>query len=125
MVYLLLADLVVLIHAAFVLFVVLGAVLVWRSPRWAFVHLPCAIYGALIEFVGWYCPLTPLENWLRLRAGAATYDTGFIEHYVMPVLYPEGLTRTVQLVLGLGVVTINAVLYGLVARRRLVTRKPR
>ena len=116
--YRLLADSVVLIHAAFVAFVVLGGFLTWHWPKLAFAHLPAALWGALIEFAGWICPLTPLENAFRLRAGQAGYTSGFIEHYVLPVMYPNGLTRTVQIVLGVAVVAINVVAYGVLLSRR-------
>ena len=98
-------------HFAFVLFVVLGGVLAlrWRGLIW--VHLPCAFWGAWIEFTGGICPLTPLENWLRIRAGEAGYDGGFVEHYLLPVLYPTGLTRGIQIGLGLAVVAINVAIY--------------
>ena len=100
-----------LLHFAFVLFVVAGGLLVLRWRRLAWVHLPCAVWGALIEFTGCICPLTPLENWLRRRAGGADYSGGFIEHYVMPILYPVGLTRSIQIGLGIAVIVINAALY--------------
>src|SRR5438094_2941161 len=96
------ADLVLLVHLAFVLFVILGGLLVLRWPRLAYVHIPVALYGATIEFVGFICPLTPLEVWLRQRGGEAGYRGGFIEHYVTATLYPSGLTRGVQLWLGAG-----------------------
>ena len=80
------ADLVALIHFAFVLFVVLGGVLALRWSRMIWIHLPCAIWGALIEFTGLICPLTPVENQLRQRAGSAGYEGGFVEHYLLPVL---------------------------------------
>ena len=88
-----LADLVVLIHFAFVVFVVAGGLLVWKWPRVAWLHVPCALWGAAVEFGGWVCPLTPLENTLRVRAGEAGYQGDFVARHVMPVLYPEGLTR--------------------------------
>lgn len=113
------ADLVVLVHLAFVLFVVLGGLLVLRWPRAAWVHLPVAIYGALIELIGWICPLTPLENDLRRAAGEAGYEGGFIEHYLLPILYPGGLTPTIQLVLGLLVIFVNVTVYTLAWRRRV------
>jgi len=116
--YRLLADLVVLVHFAFVLFVVGGAFLVLRWRRLAWVHLPAAIWGALIEFAGWICPLTPLENRLRVLGGSAGYRGGFVEHYVIPVLYPRGLTREVQVVLGMIVIVINIVIYGWLLYRR-------
>jgi hypothetical protein len=112
------ADLVVLLHLLFVLFVVFGGLLVLRWPKLAYVHLPIALYGTLIEFVGWVCPLTPLEKRLRESAGQQGYEGGFVEHYILPVLYPAGLTRGVQLVLGLVVIAVNVVIYSVVARRR-------
>ena len=113
------ADIVVLVHFLFILFVVLGGLLVLRRPRMAWIHLPVAVWGALIEFTGWLCPLTPLENWLRMAAGGSGYKGSFIGEYLLQVVYPPGLTPGVQLLLGSGVVTINLVLYGiLVARRR-------
>ena len=112
------ADLVVLLHFLFVLFVVFGGLLVLRWPKLAYVHLPVALYGMLIEFVGWVCPLTPLEKRLRESAGQQGYEGGFVEHYILPVLYPAGLTRGVQLVLGLVVIAVNVVIYWAIARRR-------
>ena len=116
--YRLLADLVVGLHFLFVVFVVIGGLLVLRWPRLIWVHLPVAVYGALIEFVGWVCPLTPLENSLRMRAGDQGYEGGFVEHYLLPVLYPAGLTRGVQLALGTAVLVLNAGIYWYVGRRR-------
>jgi Protein of Unknown function (DUF2784) len=110
-IYRLLADAVVLVHLGFVLFVVAGGLLVWRFRRFAWIHLPAAAWGAAIEFGGWVCPLTPLENWLRMRGGGTVFDEGFVEHYILPVLYPVGLTRTIQVVLGLLVVIVNVGLY--------------
>jgi hypothetical protein len=115
-----LADFVVLLHFLFVLFVVFGGLLVLRWPRLAYVHLPIAVYGVLIEFVGWVCPLTPLEKRLRESAGQQGYEGGFIEHYILPVLYPAGLTRGVQLVLGALVIVVNLVIYAVLARKRSV-----
>ncbi len=112
-----LADSVVLLHMCFVVFVVAGGLLALRWRRMAWVHVPCAVWGAWIEFAGWICPLTPLEIWLRRRAGEAGFETGFIEHYVLPVLYPSELTRSTQLVLGTVVVVLNVVLYAWVWRR--------
>jgi hypothetical protein len=94
--YRLLADLVVVVHLGFVAFVVAGGLLVLRWPRLAWAHLPCAVWGALIEFAGWVCPLTPLENDLRRLGGEAGYEGGFVERYLTSVLYPHGLTRTHQ-----------------------------
>ena len=113
MLYRLLAELVVAVHFGFVLFVILGALLVLRWRWVAFLHVPAAAWGALIEFKGWICPLTPLEQWLRARGegGGAEYTGGFIEHYLLPVLYPGALTRGVQVVLGCLVVGLNVLLY--------------
>lgn len=117
MIYALLADVVVVLHLAFVIFVVLGGVLVLRWKRIAWVHLPAAVWGALIEFGGWICPLTPLENWLRVRGGGTAYTSGFVERYILPVLYPAALTRELQLVLGGLVIAINVTVYAIVLRR--------
>lgn len=107
------ADLVVLLHFAFILFVVLGGffALKWRRLGW--LHVPAAIWGALIEFTGWVCPLTPLENLLRQASGKPGYPSGFTEHYILPLIYPVDLTRELQLFLGLGVVILNVAVYSL------------
>jgi len=115
--YGLLANLVVLLHLGFVVFVVAGGLLVLRWPRLARVHLPCAAWGALIEIAGWICPLTPLEIWLRVRAGQAGYHGGFVENYVIPVLYPGNLTRGIQVGLGLTVLVLNVAVYTWAWRR--------
>jgi hypothetical protein len=112
------ADLVLVVHLAFVLFVVLGGLLALRWRRMAWVHVPVALYGAAIEFVGFICPLTPLEVWLRRRGGEAGYEGGFVEHYVTAALYPSGLTREVQIALGTGVLVLNAIVYLVWWRRR-------
>ena len=115
--FLLLADLVVLVHCGFVAFVVLGGFLVLRWPaiRWA--HLPAAAWGVWIELSGGLCPLTPLEKTLRLRAGETSYAGDFVGQYILPVLYPRGLTRQVQLVLAVMVVVVNLGVYWWVWRR--------
>ena len=115
--YGLLADLVLLAHAGFVAFVVLGGLLVLRWPRLAWLHLPAVAWGAGIEFTGTICPLTPLENQLRALAHQQGYAGGFVEHYVFGLLYPEGLTRSVQFALGVLVVVINALMYAIAWRR--------
>ena len=117
-----LADLVLVIHLTFVLFVVLGGLFALRWPRVAWVHVPVALYGATVEFVGFICPLTPLEIALRRRGGEAGYEGGFIEHYITAALYPTGLTREIQLALGVGVLLLNAIVYGIVLRRHRATR---
>jgi hypothetical protein len=105
-----------------VVFVVLGGLLALRWPRLAWIHVPIALYGAIIEFAGFTCPLTPLENWLRQRGGEAGYAGGFIEHYIMAAIYPAGLTREVQLTLGIAVLAINAVIYAIWWKRRRRTK---
>jgi hypothetical protein len=115
-IYRILADLVVGLHLLFVVFVVIGGLLALRWRWVAWLHLPAAIWGALIEFAGWVCPLTPVEKALRARAGGAGYEGGFIEHYLIPVLYPGALTRDLQLALGGAVILINVLVYGWVLR---------
>jgi len=107
------ADLVVLLHLAFILFVVLGGffALKWRWLAW--LHVPAVIWGALIVFTGWICPLTPLENLLRRASGSRGYASDFIEHYILPQIYPADLTREIQFALGLGVVVLNALVYSI------------
>jgi len=118
LIYRALADLVLVVHLAFVLFVVLGGVLVLKWTRVAWLHVPAAVWGVLIEYSGWICPLTPLENSLRERGGGAGYSGGFIEHYIQPVLYPAGLTRGTQIVLGSLALLVNLTAYGVVVARR-------
>lgn len=117
MVYRFLADAVVVLHAAFVVFVMLGGFLAWRWRWLVWLHVPCAVWGVLIEYRGWVCPLTPLENYLRGRAGLEGYRGGFIEHYVIPLLYPIGLTPPKQVVLGTLALLVNVIAYGILARR--------
>ena len=112
-----LADLVVLVHLAFIVFVVLGSALALRWWWIPWVHLPAVLWSALLEFCGWICPLTPLENWLRRAGGAAEYSGGFVEQYVVPIVYPAGLTRDAQVALGILVCVINAVIYVRLWRR--------
>jgi hypothetical protein len=118
MIYKLLADFVFLVHLAFVGFVILGGVAVWRLPKLAWLHVPAVAWAALISFAGWICPLTPWEQSLRRLAGEAGYHGGFVENYLLPVLYPDGLTREVQIVLGLLVLAINVAAYAHIAARR-------
>ncbi len=112
MVFSLLADAVVVVHLAFVGFVVLGGLAVYRRPRLAWLHLPAVAWGVGIELSGAICPLTPWENWLRHRAGDTGYSGDFIEQYLLPLLYPVGLTRTGQIALGFIVIAANAIAYG-------------
>ncbi|CAN5629569.1 DUF2784 domain-containing protein [soil metagenome] len=117
MMYRALADATMLVHFAFVAFVVLGGLLAlrWRKAMW--LHVPAAMWGVLIELRGWTCPLTPLENHFRRRGGEAGYSGGFVERYLEPVIYPPGLSESTQLVLAAVVVLVNAVVYSLVYRR--------
>jgi hypothetical protein len=113
-IYRALADAVLVLHLGFVLFVVLGGLLVPRWPTLAWLHIPAAIWGVLIEFTGWICPLTPLENSFRERGGEAGYSGGFIQHYIQPLLYPAGLTRSTQFALGGIALILNLAAYGVV-----------
>jgi hypothetical protein len=115
--YRFLADAVVAMHFGFVLLVVAGGFLVLRWPRAAWIQLPAALWGVLVEWSGWVCPLTPLENWLRAHGGAAGYAGGFVERYLLPVLYPASLTRGVQIVLGAAALAANLIAYALVFTR--------
>jgi hypothetical protein len=113
-----LADLVLLIHLAFVVFVAAGGLLVLRWPRLAWAHLPAALWGAVVELAGWVCPLTPFEDRLRTAAGEPAHGGDFVERLLLPLLYPHWLTREIQVVLGLVVVAANTAIYGLVLSRR-------
>jgi len=114
-----LADLVVVAHLTFIIFVVVGGLLALKWRRVIWVHLPVVAYGILIEFLGWVCPLTPFENWLRRLAGQSGYDETFTEHYILPAIYPSGLTYKLQITLGVAVFVINAAVYAwLIVRAR-------
>lgn len=112
------ADLVLALHAAFVGFVALGGLLALRWPRAAWIHVPCAAWGSWVVVAGWICPLTPLEVSLRRAAGEAGYEGGFLQHYVELLLYPPGLTREIQIALGLAAVALNLGVYAWAWRRR-------
>jgi hypothetical protein len=122
-IYRILADVVLVIHLGFIIFAVAGAFAVrrWRFLVW--VHLPCALWAIAIEWGGWICPLTPLEIFLRHAAGQAGYTGGFIQHYLLPIIYPHDLTRELQMGLGLGVLVINLAAYALVVRKACSIRK--
>lgn len=120
MIYRFVADAIVVLHLLFIGFVVLGGCLVLRWPKLALLHLPAACWGAVIELRGWICPLTPLENQLRQAAGDAGYPGSFIDQYLLPIIYPAGLTRGIQYGLAALVIIVNLAVYGWLARRRLM-----
>jgi hypothetical protein len=111
MIYRLSADLVLIAHLGFIALVVLGGFLVLRWPRLMWLHVPVALWGVAIEFIGFTCPLTPLEVWLRERGGEAGYEGGFIEHYITAAVYPHGLTRSLQVLLGVLALLPNIAIY--------------
>lgn len=115
-----LADVVVLIHMGFVLFVVAGGLLVWWRRWVVWIHLPAALWGTLVEALGWTCPLTPLENWLRQQAGTDAPSGDFVSRFLLPILYPAELTRPIQISLAIAVVVINFIVY-----RRWLTPRSR
>ena len=118
MLYRLLADLVVLLHSGFILFALLGGLAAMKRPRIAWLHVPALAWAVAVEAAGWICPLTPLERHLRLAAGQTAYAGGFVEHYLVPILYPGSLTRADQLLLALALLLFNAVVYGAGCHRR-------
>ena len=115
-----LADAVLGVHMLYIVFVVLGGLLVARWPWVAWLHLPAAAWGAMVELFGWWCPLTPLENYFREQSGAGGYGGGFIETYLLPLIYPGELTRAMQIGLGTGVVLLNVAIYAWILKRRRV-----
>jgi hypothetical protein len=118
MFYRLSADLVLIVHLVFIIFVVLGGFLVLRRPRLMWLHLPAVVWGALIEFLGLLCPLTPLETTLREIGGGTGYEGDFIEHYITAVIYPSGLTRGFQIALGFGALLLNMAIYSYLPLRK-------
>jgi hypothetical protein len=120
-VYQLAADLVLALHQLFLIFVVLGGLLTFVQRRWMLLHLPAACWGAYVELWGEGCPLTRLENALLAKAGTEGYSESFVGHYLLAVIYPEGLTREVQLWLGSAVIVVNALIYGAWLARRFAT----
>lgn len=111
MLYQLAADVILLVHFSFIAFVVAGGLLLFKWRQLIWLHLPAVIWGALIEISGWICPLTPVENMLRKAGGDTDYSGSFIEHYLVPVIYPSGLSHTTFIAMGIGIIIINAVLY--------------
>ena len=120
--YALLASLTLAVHAAFVTFVVCGALVVYRYPRVALLHVPAVLWGAFVEFSGRICPLTPLENRFRSLAGSAGYTEGFLDHYVLALLYPQGLDSRTQCALGVLAISINGAAYAALWWRRRRSR---
>ena len=112
MFYRILADIVVVVHFSFVLFVLFGGILALKWKRLVWLHVPAFLWGSLIEFLGWLCPLTHLEYWLTEKAGAVPYQSGFIEYYIVPLLYPAVLTRELQILFGFFVIAVNVIVYG-------------
>ena len=117
MVFQLLADVVVIFHLAFVAFALFGGLLIMKWRRVAWIHVPSVVWAVFIEFTGMICPLTPLENFLRRKSGATGYESGFVEHYIIPILYPESLENSVQIILGILVIVVNADIYAWVFRQ--------
>ena len=122
--YNVLANAIVLAHFLFIAFVICGGLLVIRWPRFAVVHLPATVWGAIVEIFGWVCPLTPLENHFRLLAGNSSYSGDFIAQYLLPVIYPENMTITKQYIFGGIVIVINIIFYS-IAIQKLLSRKHR
>lgn len=120
MIYRILADAVFVLHLGFILFVVLGGMLTWRWRWILWGHIPAALWGAIIEFAGWQCPLTPLENHLRRLGGEAGFENGFVEEYLVPLIYPGELSYGVQIALGAAVLILNVLVYW-----RTFSRPPR
>jgi hypothetical protein len=116
MLYNIAAAAIALLHLAFILFVLLGGLLVLRWPRLGWVHFPAAVWGVLIEMFGWWCPLTKWENYFLQKAGRAGYGGGFVGHYIMPIIYPPGLTRGMEIAIGVFVLVINLAVYVRVLR---------
>lgn len=117
------ANLLVILHLGFIVFVAFGGLLVCKWPKIGYLHIPSVLWGAMIELSGWMCPLTPLETVLRELAGEAGYSGGFIDHYVMPLVYPEGLTRGMQIGLGIIVLSVNLCVYGWMLMIRIQRKK--
>lgn len=120
--YRLAADLVLVFHLAFIVFVLLGGLLCLIRVGWIWLHLPAMAWGVLVEWAGWICPLTPIENYFRNIASGQGYQEGFIEHYLLPLIYPEQLTVSLQLILGFLVLSINVIVYLFVWRKRTKRR---
>ena len=112
MCYSILTNIVVVLHFSFVLFVLFGGLLILKWPKVMWLHLPAVAWGAVVEFTGWICPLTPLEHWLRARSSESTHTGDFVARYLLSILYPEALTSDIQAILGASVLLVNLVVYG-------------
>jgi hypothetical protein len=123
MAHLVAANAVLILHLLFICLVMLGGLAVLRYPRFALIHVPAALWGVLVEAFGWYCPLTDLENALLRRAGEEGYAGGFVERYLLAVIYPESLTREIQMVLAGVVVVVNVAVYGWVLKKRSLRKR--
>ena len=110
------ADFLVLLHLGFIVFVLFGGFFLLKWRWMVYLHVPAAIWGLLIELFGWQCPLTPLEKYLRCST-ELSYQGGFVEHYILPLVYPASLTREVQIFLGVSVVIVNGVIYGCMLKK--------
>lgn len=117
------ANFLMIVHLMFILFVIMGGLLLFWRPRTAFIHLPSLAWGVIIELNNWICPLTPLEQGLRRAAGEEGYSGGFIDHYIIPLIYPEGLTPEIQQMLGFSVLLLNVIIYGAWLLKRNIARK--
>lgn len=120
MLYRILADLVLTVHLSFIIFVIIGGFLLLKNKKWMIIHLPAIIWAIILEIKGWICPLTPIENWFRGKGGQEIYKQSFIEHYLIPIIYPDKLTRRFQITLVCSIIIINVALYLWVYRK---TRK--
>ena len=118
LIYRILADAVVIVHLGFIVFVMAGGFLAFFFPKIVWVHLPCVVWGIVVELAGYVCPLTPLENYFRGMSGDGRYSGDFVMHYIEPLIYPEGLTREIQVVLAALVVLVNVCVYGLLVFRK-------
>ncbi|RLC02300.1 MAG: DUF2784 domain-containing protein [Deltaproteobacteria bacterium] len=122
MIHLIFANSILMVHFAFILFVVFGGLLVFYKKWMPWLHIPAIFWAVLIEFFGWICPLTPMENHFRVLAGQSGYNQGFIQHYLLTVIYPDGLTRQVQILLGLGVLILNLLVYAVFLKKKRVIK---